>query len=147
MGWIGEMGRRVVGLVKRDSMTRELEEEMRLHREARERELVATGADRDEARYAARRKFGNATAIAERGRDAWGWRWLEDFVGDLKFGARMVRKNPGFTTLSTKKKSAPVEWARSFFCWNFEDGGYRPESAATTVTGFMVSLEAVAVAK
>ena len=25
-----------------------------------------------------------------------GWRWLEDFVGDLKFGARMLRKNPGF---------------------------------------------------
>ena len=34
--------------------------------------------------------------MSERGREAWGWRWLEDFVGDLKFGARMLRKNPGF---------------------------------------------------
>lgn len=55
MGWIGEMGRRVAGLVRRDEMAREMEEEMRLHREARERELIAGGMDRGEARYAAAR--------------------------------------------------------------------------------------------
>ena len=96
MGWIGEMGRRVAGLVRRDEMAREMEEEMRLHREAHERELIAGGVDGEEARYAATRAFGNVTAASERGREAWGWRWLEDFVGDLKFGARMLRKNPGF---------------------------------------------------
>jgi hypothetical protein len=103
MGWIGEMWRRVVGLVRRDSMTRELEEEMRLHREARERELIAGGMKRDEASFAANRAFGNATTISERGREAWGWRWLEDFVGDLKFGARMLRKNPGFAATAILK--------------------------------------------
>ncbi len=85
-----------MGLVRRDSMAAELEEEMRLHRETRERELVACGMNRDEARCAAARAFGNGTAMSERGREAWGWRWLEDFVGDLKFGARMLRKNTGF---------------------------------------------------
>src|SRR3984957_14099349 len=54
------------------------------------------GVDGEEARYAATRAFGNVTAASERGREAWGWRWLEDFVGDLKFGTRMLRKNPGF---------------------------------------------------
>jgi hypothetical protein len=53
---------------------------MRLHREMRERELVASGVHADEARYAAARAFGNATALSERGREAWGWRWLEDFL-------------------------------------------------------------------
>jgi predicted permease len=111
MNWIGEIWRRVVGLVRRDSMAREFEEEMRLHRESRERELLAEAAqargaegsagefeedEKREARYAANRAFGNATAMSERGREAWGWRWLEDFIGDLKFGARMLRKNPGF---------------------------------------------------
>src|SRR5580693_5541875 len=101
----------MVGLVKRDSMAREMEEEMRLHREASERELLTEAArarggdgqaveaseeEKREARYAAARAFGNVTAASERGREAWGWRWLEDFVGDLKFGARMLRKNPGF---------------------------------------------------
>src|SRR5579872_353617 len=121
MRWIGEIGRRMVGLVRRDAMARELEEEMRLHREARERELLSAAArtrgmegdgertglgapsgakfseeEKREARYAAARAFGNGMAMSERGREAWGWRWLEDFVGDLKFGARMLRKNPGF---------------------------------------------------
>lgn len=121
MRWMGEIGRRMVGLMRRDAMARELEEEMRLHREARERELLAAAArtrgtecdgertglgtpssekfseeERREARYAAARAFGNGMVMSERGREAWGWRWLEDFVGDLKFGARMLRKNPGF---------------------------------------------------
>jgi putative ABC transport system permease protein len=96
LAWIGEIWRRVGMLLRRDELAREIDEEMRLHRESRERELIAGGTDREEARHAAARKFGNATAIAERGREAWGWRWLEDFVGDLKFGARMLRKNPGF---------------------------------------------------
>ncbi|MBV9886282.1 MAG: ABC transporter permease [Acidobacteria bacterium] len=96
MAWIGEIWRRVIGLVRRDSVAADLEEEMRLHREARELELVAGGMERGEARYAAARAFGNGTAMSERGREAWGWRWLEDFFGDLKFGARMLRKNPGF---------------------------------------------------
>jgi hypothetical protein len=96
MKWIREMWRRLGMLMRRDELTREMNEEMRLHRESREREMIANGADGEEARYAARRAFGNATALSERGREAWGWRWLEDFVGDLKFGARMLRKNPGF---------------------------------------------------
>jgi len=96
LAWIGEMWRRLGTLVRRDSMARELEEEMRLHRESRQREIIANGTDGEEARYAAARAFGNVTAMSERGREAWGWRWLEDFVGDLKIGARMLRKNPGF---------------------------------------------------
>ena len=87
-------------LLRRAAFARELDEEMRLHREMRERELVASGVHADEARYAAARAFGNATALSERGREAWGWRWLEDFLKDLRFGARMLRKNPGFTLVS-----------------------------------------------
>jgi putative ABC transport system permease protein len=96
MGWIGEMGRRVAALVRRDSIERELEEEMRLHLESRERELIAGGMDREEARYAAARTFGNAMALSERGREAWGWRWLEDLVHDAAFGLRTLRKSPAY---------------------------------------------------
>jgi predicted permease len=97
MSWIGRIWRQWGMLVRRDALGRELEEEMRLHRERKERELVATGTEAGEARYAAARAFGNVTALTERGREAWGWRWLEDFLQDLRFGARMLRKNPGFT--------------------------------------------------
>jgi predicted permease len=115
LGWFGELGRRIVGLVRRDSIARELEEEMRLHREARERELLAAAAatradggtageasedEKREARYAAARAFGNATAISERGREARGWRWLEDFEGDIRYAFRALLKDRGFSAVA-----------------------------------------------
>jgi macrolide transport system ATP-binding/permease protein len=100
MSRLGELWRRMQMLARRDKFDRELEEEMRLHREMKERELTSSGVDADEARYAANRGFGNALALQERGREAWGWRWLEDLVQDVRFGARMLRKNPGFTAVA-----------------------------------------------
>ena len=96
MGWMGELWRRVGVLLRRGEAARELEEEMRLHREMKERELAARGMREDEARYAAARAFGNGMSLNERSREAWGWRWLEDFAQDLRYGARTLRKNLGF---------------------------------------------------
>jgi hypothetical protein len=80
---------------RREAFGRDLEEEMRLHRVMKERELIAGGADSEEARYAAARAFGNATSLQEGGREAWGWRWLEDVALDLRYGARTLLKNLG----------------------------------------------------
>src|SRR5271168_3052590 len=96
MSKLGEMWRRVGMLVRREKFARELDEEMGLHRELKRRELSEGGAAEDEARHAASRAFGNATSLKERGAEAWGWRWLEDFVQDLRYGARTLRKNLGF---------------------------------------------------
>jgi predicted permease len=100
MSWISEIWRRVGMLARRGEFARELEEEMRLHRELKEKELIADGVEASEARYAANRQFGNAMNLRESGGEAWGWRWLEDFVQDARFGFRMLRKNPGFTMVA-----------------------------------------------
>src|SRR5262249_34119259 len=92
-------------LARRSKFERELDQEMQLHREMKERELLeqtrsadgTTTESRPEARYAAHRAFGNARNLQERAREAWGWRWLEDFAQDVRFAGRMLRKNPGFT--------------------------------------------------
>ncbi|MBV9886281.1 MAG: ABC transporter permease [Acidobacteria bacterium] len=81
-------------------MAADLDEEMRSHRELREREFIDGGMDREEARYAAARAFGNVTAMSERGREAWGWRWLEDLGGDLRYAVRTLLKNRGFSAIA-----------------------------------------------
>src|SRR6266852_8139578 len=100
MSKLSEIWRRVGIMVRREKFARELEEEMRLHRDLKEKEFIADGIDASEARFAASRQFGNAMSLRERGREAWGWMWLEDFVQDLRFGARMLGKNPGFTIVA-----------------------------------------------
>ena len=97
---LGEIGRRLLMLFRRSQFDRDLEEEMRLHRELREQEQIEAGVTPEEARYAARRKFGNDLVLREESREMWRWNWLEYFVQDIRFALRMLARNPGFTAVA-----------------------------------------------
>ncbi len=78
----------------------ELREEVDAHLWLAEREEREAGKSGDDARYAARREFGNVAMAEETTRDHWGMRWLDDFRQDLRGGFRMLRRSPGFTLLA-----------------------------------------------
>jgi macrolide transport system ATP-binding/permease protein len=97
---LGERGRRILMFFRRPQFDSELQEEMRLHRDLSEQEMNDSGMADEEVRYAARRQFGNELRVREESKDMWGWTWLENTLQDVRFGARALRKNPGFTAVA-----------------------------------------------
>ena len=75
----------------------ELSEEIRAHLEEKVEELVAGGMGRKDAEAAARRELGNVTLVEEDGRNAWRWLAMENFLMDVRYGLRMLGRNPVFT--------------------------------------------------
>jgi putative ABC transport system permease protein len=90
MNWITQ-------LLSRRQLRRDLADEIQQHLEEKIDELVATGMPRREATAAARREFGNVTRLEEKGRDVWRWWIVEDFIADIRFALRQLRKSPSFT--------------------------------------------------
>jgi hypothetical protein len=97
MAWLRDIWRRLRFLLRRERFDREPEEELRFHLDMQDEENRANGMDADEARFAAKRQFGNETLLKERSREMWGWGWLETIGQDLKFAVRTLQKSPAFT--------------------------------------------------
>ena len=95
-----EYWRRLAGIFGRDQAASELEEEMRLHLELRARQLRQQGLAADEAGYAARRRFGNRTALHDASARVWGWASWERLLSDFRQAFRGLLKAPGFTSVA-----------------------------------------------
>jgi putative ABC transport system permease protein len=76
---------------------RELNDEVETHMRLLAERYVLQGMSKAEAAWAARRQFGNVTLLKEVNREMHGIRFIDTFFLDLRYGARMLGKNPGFT--------------------------------------------------
>ena len=87
-------------ILRRKQEDRELEEELRFHLAEETRLRMDRGESAESARKHARLDFGNFTLATEVTRQMWGLTALERAAQDLRFAARMLIKNAGFTVLS-----------------------------------------------
>jgi putative ABC transport system permease protein len=78
----------------------DLERELRSHLEAEISDQRDQGLSAEEARYAARRAFGNPGLVSEEVREMWGWGPIERLLQEVRFSVRTLRKNPGFTVFA-----------------------------------------------
>lgn len=77
----------------------DLDEEMAFHREQQEQALQAEGMTSEEAKYAAKRQFGNMARLKEESLDTVGFRF-ESALQDFRYALRQLRKSHNFVDVS-----------------------------------------------
>ncbi len=90
---------RLVGALHSRRIDEDIDAELQSHLEMRAELLVARGSSHDDALNEAKRMFGNRTYLKEEARGQELLPRVESLAQDLRYGLRLLRRNPGFTVI------------------------------------------------
>jgi predicted permease len=115
MRWLNQFRMAMLMLFRRNDETKRLTDELDFHVQQQIAENVARGMNAEDARSTALRMFGNPTQVRDEARSTWSWGWLEKFWRDLRYGARTLRRSPGFTIIAVLVMTLGIGATASLF--------------------------------
>ena len=115
--WLSTLPLRWRAFFRRHETDQELKDELRDHLDRQIEENVAQGMSPEEARYAALRAMGGVAQIEQQCRDTRGRSVVDEFVQDLRYGLRQVRRSPGFSALAILCLALAIGANATVFSW------------------------------
>jgi macrolide transport system ATP-binding/permease protein len=107
----------LLGLFRKESRDKEMAEEIRQHVDLLTERNIAAGMLPHEARNASLRQFGGVEQIKEIAREQRVLRWADEFFQDVRFGARMLLRSPGFSLLAILCLTLGIGTNAAVFSW------------------------------
>src|SRR6516164_1467321 len=117
MRWYYKLPLRVHSLFRKQQLDRDLEAEIEFHLQSQIEDFTAKGMTPEEARCAALRSLGGVTQMKEQCRDMRRVNFLDNFLQDLRFGLRMLWRNPGFSATAILCLTLGIGANAAVFSW------------------------------